>query len=133
MREWKRIMKLVKYTIWTAAAAIAFAAAVPASATWNSDNRGSVKGWGSSGWGSSGWGSSGWGSSGWGSSGWGSSGSSGSSGSGGTTSSTGGTGSSGGSSSGGTPVPEPSNLMMLGLGLVGLIGGRLVARRRKKA
>lgn len=121
-------MKLVKYTIWTAAAAIAFAAAVPASATWNSDNRGSVKGWGSSGWGSSGWGSSGWGSS-----GWGSSGSSGSSGSGGTTSSTGGTGSSGGSSSGGTPVPEPSNLMMLGLGLVGLIGGRLVARRRKKA
>tara|TARA_R110002073_G_scaffold90448_3_gene213513 strand:- start:1410 stop:1766 length:357 start_codon:yes stop_codon:yes gene_type:complete len=118
MREWKRIMKLVKYTIWTAAAAIAFAAAVPAGATWNSDNRGSVKGWGSSGWGSSGWGSSG---------------SSGSSGSGGTTSSTGGTGSSGGSSSGGTPVPEPSNLMMLGLGLVGLIGGRLVARRRKKA
>ena len=121
-------MKLVKYTIWTAAAAIAFAAAVPAGASWNSDNRRCVKGWGSSGWGSSGWGSSGWGSS-----GWGSSGSSGSSGSGGTTSSTGGTGSSGGSSSGGTPVPEPSNLMMLGLGLVGLIGGRLVARRRKKA
>lgn len=36
-----------------------------------------------------------------------------------------------GNSNGGTSVPEPSNLLMLGLGVVGLIAGRLVARRRK--
>tara|TARA_R110002124_G_scaffold65668_2_gene179536 strand:- start:13691 stop:13960 length:270 start_codon:yes stop_codon:yes gene_type:complete len=65
--------------------------------------------WGSSGWGSSGWGSSGWGSSGWGSSGGVNTG-----------------------SSGGTPVPEPSSMLMLGFGLSGLVAGRVAAKRRKK-
>jgi len=115
-------MKLVKYTIWTAAAAMAVVAAVPAEATWSSDSRGSVKGWSSSGGGSSRGGSSGWGSSGWGSSGHGGSSShGGSSGHGGST-----------GSSGGTPVPEPSNMLMLSLGLAGLAAGRMAARRRKK-
>lgn len=136
-------MKLVKTAILLGASAMTFAVAAPAEATWYYNNRGSwggSSGWGSSGWGSSGWGSSGWGSSGWGSSGWGSSGY-GSSGSGGSTSSstggttstsssTGGSTTSGGST-GGTPVPEPSNLLMLGLGMAGLVAGRLVARRRK--
>ena len=36
-----------------------------------------------------------------------------------------------GSAAAGITIPEPSNLMMLGLGLAGLIAGRLVARRRK--
>jgi|AAGA01.1.fsa_nt_gi hypothetical protein len=35
-------------------------------------------------------------------------------------------------SSGRTQVPEPSNLLMLGLGVVGLIVGRMVAKRRQK-
>ena len=33
--------------------------------------------------------------------------------------------------SGGTQVPEPSNLALFGLGLTGLIVGRLMAKRRK--
>tara|TARA_R110001592_G_scaffold141003_2_gene362236 strand:+ start:955 stop:1227 length:273 start_codon:yes stop_codon:yes gene_type:complete len=37
-----------------------------------------------------------------------------------------------GTSSGRTQVPEPSNLLMLGLGVVGLIVGRMVAKRRQK-
>ena len=100
-------MKPMKCAVLTGIATMALAAGAPANATW-------------------GWGSSGWGSSGWGSSGWGSSGSSGSSG-GSTSSSGGSTG-----SSGGTPVPEPSSMMMLGLGLGGLVAGRVAAKRRKK-
>ncbi len=101
------------------------------SSGWGSSGWGS-SGWGSSGWGSSGWGSSGWGSSGWGSSGWGSSSYGGTSGgsTGGNTSSTGGV--PGGSSTGGTEITEPSNILMLGLGVAGLVAGRLAARRKRK-
>ncbi|MEH6661250.1 MAG: PEP-CTERM sorting domain-containing protein [Parasphingorhabdus sp.] len=35
-------------------------------------------------------------------------------------------------SRGRTQVPEPSNLLMLGLGVVGLIVGRMIAKRRQK-
>ena len=90
-------MKLMKCAILAGLATMTFAAGAPAHATW-----------GSSGWGSSGWGSSGWGSS----------------GNGGSTSSSTGGGSS--SSGGGTPVPEPSGMLMLGLGLSG--ARRLVDR-----
>lgn len=119
-------MKPINTAILVATAALVFTASVPAEATWYSNNRGY---WGgSSGWGASGWGSSDWGSPGYGiytksaSSTVGSSSSPGSNG-------TGGVGND--PSLGGTAVPEPSNLLMLGLGVAGLIAGRLVARRRK--
>ena len=35
--------------------------------------------------------------------------------------------------SSGVSIPEPSNLLMLGLGVVGLIAGRIAAKRRKKS
>ncbi|QJB68831.1 PEP-CTERM sorting domain-containing protein [Parasphingorhabdus halotolerans] len=125
-------MNIAKSGILAGIGALTMGLAAPAEAAWYSNNRGTWNGGSSSGWGSSGWGSSGWGSSGWGSSGWGSSGgSSGSSGSTGGSTSSGGS-SSGGSSSGGTQIPEPSNFMMLGLGVGGLVAGRLVARRRRK-
>ncbi|WP_229954293.1 PEP-CTERM sorting domain-containing protein [Parasphingorhabdus litoris] len=139
-------MKLEKLAILVGSGVISFAVASPAEATWYPHNGGwsNPSGWGSSGWGSSGWGSSGWGSSGWGSSGWGSSGwgSSGwgSSSYGGSTSTSSSTSSgttstgssSGGSSSGGTPIPEPSNVMMLALGVAGLVAGRFAARKKRK-
>ncbi|WP_209348671.1 PEP-CTERM sorting domain-containing protein [Pontixanthobacter sp. CEM42] len=34
--------------------------------------------------------------------------------------------------SGGTQVPEPSNLALFGLGLTGLIVGRLMAKRKNQ-
>lgn len=34
--------------------------------------------------------------------------------------------------SGGIEIPEPSNLFMLGLGLLGLVAGRYAAKRRRK-
>jgi hypothetical protein len=117
-------VKLMKYALLTGAAALTAIGGSPADATWSSSSHGSGKGGSSSGWGSSGWGSSGWG----GSSSYGGT-------SGGSTGGTSGgssSGSSGGSSSGGTPVPEPSNVMMLGLGLAGLFAGRFVAGRRRK-
>ncbi len=103
-------MKLMKCAILAGIAAAAVAASAPAEASWQSNNRGTVKTWGGSGWGSSGWGSSGWGSSGNGGS----------------------TGGGASSSGGGTPVPEPSSMLMLGIGLSGLVAGRLAAKRRKK-
>ena len=109
-------MKLMKSAILAGAAALAFTASVPADATRDYNNRGTTKGWNSSGWGGSGWGSSGWGSSGYGST---------------SSGGTGGTSTGGHSSTGGTQVPEPSNMLMLGL--AGLIAGRLAARRRKKS
>ncbi|MXP45905.1 PEP-CTERM sorting domain-containing protein [Altererythrobacter luteolus] len=32
---------------------------------------------------------------------------------------------------GGTPIPEPSNMALFGLGLTGLIVGRMIARRKQ--
>ena len=102
-----KVMKIMKISILAGVAALTFAAAVPAQASW-----------GSTGLGSSGWGSSGHHGT--------SSSSTGGSSSGGTSSS------SGGSSTGGTQVPEPSNLLMLGLGVAGLVAGRFAARRKRK-
>lgn len=115
-------MKLVKPTILTAVALIAIVATAPADATWYSYGGSSNSGWTTSG----GWSNSGWGSSGWGSSGWGSSGYVGT-----TSSSTSTSSSSAGSSSEGTPVPEPSNLLMLALGVAGLAAGRYAARKKR--
>ena len=98
-------MKLMKCAILAGIAAAAVIASAPAEASWQSNNRGTVKTWGGSGWGSSGWGSSGNGGS---------------------------TGGGASSSGGGTPVPEPSSMLMLGIGLSGLVAGRLAAKRRKK-
>lgn len=39
--------------------------------------------------------------------------------------------SSGGSSSTGTPIPEPSNIIMLALGVAGLVAGRFAARSKR--
>ena len=108
-------MNLTNLAILIGVASITLAVFSPVEAAWYANNRGSVSGWGSSGWGSSGYGGS-------------ASTSTGSS----SSSSTGST--SGGStgSSGGTPVPEPSNLLMLGLGIAGVVAGRMVAIRRRK-
>ncbi|MDZ7588267.1 MAG: hypothetical protein U5J78_03615 [Parasphingorhabdus sp.] len=38
----------------------------------------------------------------------------------------------GGSSGGATSIPEPSNLVMLAVGVTGLVAGRIAARRRRK-
>lgn len=105
-------MKLVKPTILTAVALIAIVATAPADATWYSYGGSPNSGWTTSG----GWSSSGWGSSGYG---------------GTTSSSTSTSSSSAGSSSEGTPVPEPSNLLMLALGVVGLAAGRYAARKKR--
>ncbi len=39
--------------------------------------------------------------------------------------------SSGSSSSGGTPIPEPSNIIMLALGVAGLVAGRFAASSKR--
>jgi len=115
-------MKPIKTAILAASAALVFTASAPAEATWYSNNRGY---WG----GSSGWGSSGWASPGYGTYASSSSGSTGGSSSSSSSNGTGGVGND--PPLVGTPVPEPSNLLMLGLGMAGLIAGRFVARRRK--
>lgn len=121
-------MKPINTAILAATAALVFTASAPAEATWYSNNRGY---WG----GSSGWGSSGWGSSDWGSPGYGTYTNSSSGSTGGASSSSSSSNGTGGVANdpplGVTPVPEPSNLLMLGLGMAGLIAGRIVARRRK--
>lgn len=127
-------MNLLKLAILSGGVAISIGFVAPAQATWYPHNGGSHGGWSTSGgWGSSGWGSSGWGSSGWGSSGWGSSSYGGTTTS--TSTSSSGTAStsssSGGSSSGGTPIPEPSNMIMLALGVAGLVAGRFAARSKR--
>ncbi len=120
-------MNFPKLAMLSGLAAISLVAATPAQATWYTYNSNAGGGWSTSGgWHVSGWGNSGWGASGWGSSGWASS-----SFGGGTSSSTSTSSSSGGSSSGGTPVPEPSNMLMLALGVAGLVAGRFAARRKR--
>ncbi len=103
-------MTFLKSAILLSAAAMAVANGVPAEGAGNSDNRGSVHDLVSTGWGSSG------------------------------NDNIAGTpkapavksSSLHETSSGRTQVPEPSNLLMLGLGVVGLIVGRMVAKRRQK-
>ncbi len=103
-------MTFLKSAILLSAAAMAVADGVPAEGAGNSDNRGSVHDLVSTGWGSS------------------------------DNDNIAGTpkapavksSSLHGTSSGRTQVPEPSNLLMLGLGVVGLIVGRMVAKRRQK-
>lgn len=138
-------MKIINITVLAAATAMTFVTPSPAESARYSNTQGywgGSSGWGSSGWTSSGWGSSGWGNSRWASSGWHSpnyggttsgltSTSSSTVGSSSSTSSNGTGGVSNDPPLGGTPVPEPSNLLMLGLGMVGLVAGRLIARRRK--
>jgi len=101
------------YAILAGAAALTIATGSPAGAVQESDNRGTAKDWSDSGWATSGQdraphvpGKS--------------------------KGSAAGTKSAGGSSKEGTPIPEPSNLLMLMLGLAGLVAGRAAARRRKK-
>jgi len=105
-------VKRVQCAILTAAAALAIAAGVPADAAQNSNNHGAVKGLHHSGAGSSNWASR--------------------SPPATPKASAGRSSPAGGSSSDRRRVPEPSNLLMLGLGVVGLIIGRMTARRRKK-
>ncbi len=120
-------MKLIKTAALVGAAAMAIAVAVPAEATWNTSDQGYWDGrytWRSSGWKSSGWGASDYGTS--------NNDISGSTSEYIFSSSSNGTGGVGNDNYPvGTPVPEPSNVLMLGLGVVGLVAGRLVARRRK--
>jgi hypothetical protein len=98
--------------ILAAAAAMVVAVGVPADAARNPNNHGAVKGLSISGAGNSSWASR--------------------STPGTLKASTGRSSPAGGSSSDRRRVPEPSNLLMLGLGVVGLIIGRMTARRRKK-
>jgi hypothetical protein len=105
--KWKTIVKFMKSAILAGAAALAIG--VPAEAVRNSGNRGTVQGLGGSGWVSPGYRS--------------------------TPrtpkASIGGSSSSDVSPSGRRRVPEPSNLLMLRLGMVDLIIGRMATRRRK--
>lgn len=104
------VVTLLKSAILLSAAAMAVANGVPAEGAGNSDNRGSVHDLVSSDWGSSGNGST----------------------AGTPKASAAKSSSLHGTSGGRTQVPEPSNLLMLGLGVVGLIVGRMVAKRRQK-
>ena len=88
---------------------LTFSVGGPAGASPKTDTQNTVKGGSVAGWGSSGWGSSGYGDK-----------------------PRAARAASDDSSTGKTKVTEPSNMMMLGLGLAGLIAGRMVARRRKK-
>lgn len=95
-------MVRMKCVILASAAAMTIAAGPPAEIAQNSDNRGSLQGWSSSNMQRA------------------------------PKLATAGKDASTGSPTRGTAVPEPSNLLMLGLGVIGLIIGRMVARRRKK-
>ena len=104
-------MTFLKSTILLSAAAMAVVNGVPAEGAGHSDNQGAVHDLGGTGWASPGNGSV----------------------SGTLKASAVKSSSLHGTASGRTQVPEPSNLLMLGLGVLGLVVGRLVAKRRKKA
>ncbi len=116
-------MNFPKLATLSGLAAISWVTASPAHATWHTHNDNEGSSWSSSG----GWHVSGWGSSGWASSSFGVKNPPSTSPINISASS-----SSGGSSSGGTPVPEPSNMLMLALGVAGLVAGRFAARRKRK-
>lgn len=111
--EWKTIVKFIKSAILAGAVAMAIAVGFPAEGAVDSGNRGSFETRDSADRGSSGEGSE-------------------STPPPTSSKSSSATRRSNHNASSGVSIPEPSNLLMLGLGVVGLIAGRIAAKRRKK-